>query len=263
MQVSVLGCGWLGLPLAKALLAAGFTVKGSTTTPDKLTVLIEAGIEPYIVDLEKDIAAQASAFLSGSDVLIINIPPRVKANEVTYAERLAQLLPYIGQEGTGNVLFVSSTSVYADDAALVTEFTLPMPDTESGKQVLQAELIFEEATAFKTTILRFGGLIGAGRHPVKYLAGKENLANPDAPINLIEQQDCIGVILKIIATNSWGEIFNGVSPNHSSREAYYTAKAAQLGLPLPTFNHDEISLGKTVSGNKVVEVLGYEYLYDL
>ena len=29
-QISILGCGWLGLPLAKALLKNGFSVKGST-----------------------------------------------------------------------------------------------------------------------------------------------------------------------------------------------------------------------------------------
>jgi len=263
MQVSLLGTGWLGLPLAKALIAEGFTVKGSTTTPDKLPLLKKADIEPYILDLENFDSDNAAGFLRGSDMLIINIPPRVKANEATYAERLAGLLPFIGQEGISKVLFVSSTSVYADDNTLATEFTLPEPDTESGKQVLEAELLFEEATAFKTTILRFGGLIGEGRHPVKFLAGKENLANPDAPVNLIQQEDCIGIVLKIIAANSWGEVYNGVSPNHPSREAYYSAKAAQLHLPLPQFNHNEPSVGKTVSGNKVVEVLGYEFIHLL
>jgi len=259
MQLSILGTGWLGLPLAKALLAEGFAVKASTTTPEKITSLREAGIEPFLSDLENFSTDASNNFLKESDILIINIPPKVKTSEVTYADRLSQLLPFIGQEGISKVLFVSSTSVYADDNNLVTEFTLPNPETESGKQVLAAELLFEEATNFKTTILRFGGLIGAGRHPVKFMAGKENLANPDAPVNLIHQDDCIDIILKIIATNSWGEVFNGVSPKHPSREAYYTAKAKEMNLPLPKFNHNETSTGKTVVGDKVVEVLGYEY----
>jgi len=263
MQVSVLGMGWLGLPLAKVLLAHGYRVKGSTTTQEKLAVLKESGIDPYLLNLENFDSDNAANFLSGSDTLIINIPPRVKASETTYANKLSLLLPVIGQEGINKVLFVSSTSVYADDNSVVTEFTLPMPDTESGKQVLDAELLFEEATSFKTTIVRFGGLIGAGRHPVKFLAGKDNLANPDASVNLIHQEDCIGIILKIIAADSWGEVYNGVSPNHPTREEYYTVKAKELGLPSPMFNHNDPSVGKTVSGNKVVEVLGYEYLDKL
>ena len=44
MQVSILGCGWLGLPLAKALIGEGYTVKGSTTTPAKLNLLKEEGV---------------------------------------------------------------------------------------------------------------------------------------------------------------------------------------------------------------------------
>ena len=259
MQLSILGTGWLGLPLAKALLAEGFAIKGSTTTPEKITLLREAGIEPFLLDLENFDTDTASNFLKGSDILIINIPPKVKISEVTYADRLSQLLPFIGQEGISKVLFVSSTSVYADDNNLVTEFTLPNPETESGKQVLAAELLFEEATNFNTTILRFGGLIGESRHPVKFMAGKENLANPDAPVNLIHQDDCIGIILKIIAKDSWGEVFNAVSPNHPSREVYYTTKAKEMNLPLPKFNHSETSTGKTVVGDKVVEVLGYGY----
>ncbi len=34
---SILGCGWLGKPLAVSLLDEGFNVKGSTTSEEKLT----------------------------------------------------------------------------------------------------------------------------------------------------------------------------------------------------------------------------------
>ena len=36
MQVSILGCGWLGLPLAKSLIEKGFSVNGSTTSVEKI-----------------------------------------------------------------------------------------------------------------------------------------------------------------------------------------------------------------------------------
>ncbi len=44
--VSILGCGWLGLPLAKALIKKGFIVKGSTTAEEHLEQLRTEGIEP-------------------------------------------------------------------------------------------------------------------------------------------------------------------------------------------------------------------------
>ena len=46
-QISILGCGWLGLPLAKALLENSFLVNGSTTSIEKLSVLENSGIQGF------------------------------------------------------------------------------------------------------------------------------------------------------------------------------------------------------------------------
>ena len=265
MQVSILGCGWLGLPLAKAMIAKGFTVKGSTTTPDKTEVLSKAGIHPFLIDLDDELPALATSdFLCGSEILIINIPPKVKANSAeNYAGKLQKLLPFIKEAAIQKVLFVSSTSVYADNNSFVTEDSLANPDTESGRQVLQAEQLLQGMPYFKTTILRFAGLIGEGRNPVKYLAGRENIPNPDAPVNLIHQTDCIGIIMTIIEKNIWGEVFNAASPQHPSREVYYTNKAAESGLPQPKFDHTKPCIGKTIAVDKVEQGLGYTFKQGL
>ncbi|WP_321539617.1 NAD(P)-binding domain-containing protein [Flavobacterium piscinae] len=46
-QISILGCGWLGMPLAKHLLQKGYSIKGSTTTETKLELLQNEGITPF------------------------------------------------------------------------------------------------------------------------------------------------------------------------------------------------------------------------
>ena len=61
--ISIIGCGWLGLPTAQYLLQQGYPVKGSTTTPSKLSILEEKGITPHLLQLEgreKWTPAQAS-----------------------------------------------------------------------------------------------------------------------------------------------------------------------------------------------------------
>ena len=45
-KIGILGCGWFGFALAKALLAKDYLVKGTTTSEDKLATLKKAGIEP-------------------------------------------------------------------------------------------------------------------------------------------------------------------------------------------------------------------------
>ena len=52
--ISVLGCGWLGLPLAEYLMGKGYQVKGSTTNQSKLSLLENKGITATWLDLQRD-----------------------------------------------------------------------------------------------------------------------------------------------------------------------------------------------------------------
>jgi nucleoside-diphosphate-sugar epimerase len=268
-QISILGCGWLGLPLAKALIINGFSINGSTTSEGKISTLKSLGINPFLVALDsKSITGAIEEFLDGSETLIIDIPPQLRgknndsstSNEKIFVEKVKTLILYIEKSAIKNVLFVSSTSVYGEVDGTMTEETIPKPDTESGKQLLESELLLQNNPNFKTTILRFGGLIGEDRNPTKFLAGKVNLENPNAYINFIHQEDCIGIILKIMATDSWDKIYNGVSPFHPTREAYYTQKATELALPLPQFDHSKPSIGKLILSDKIETVLGYAFI---
>ncbi|MFN9115334.1 MAG: SDR family NAD(P)-dependent oxidoreductase, partial [Bacteroidota bacterium] len=87
----------------------------------------------------------------------------------------------------------------------------------------------------------------------------KNIENPKAPINLIHLDDCIGIIERIIEQEFWGEILNGVTPFHPSREDYYQQKAAEKNLPLPEFDHQLLSRGKTISSSKVENILKYQF----
>ncbi|WP_298117975.1 SDR family NAD(P)-dependent oxidoreductase [Flavobacterium sp.] len=273
-QISILGCGWLGLPLAKSLLEKGFSINGSTTSVEKIAVLEKAGILPFQINLFEDrIEGNLDLFLSNSEVLIIDIPPKLRGNSnENFVQKINNLIPFIEKSSVEKVIFVSSTSVYSDtfseasEALNVTEETKPNPDTESGKQLLEVEHLLQSNSNFKTTIVRFGGLIGEDRHPIKFLAGRKNIENPEGPINLIHQVDCIGIIETIIGLGqtqsdilNQNKVFNAVAPFHPTRKEYYTQKAIELNLPLPEFDESKISIGKTILSDKVEKVLNYEF----
>lgn len=257
-QISLLGCGWLGLPLAVSLIEKGYSVNGSTTSADKADTLKNAKINPYLIHLDEDgVSGNINDFLEGSDILIIDVPPKISSGNFTL--KIKALLPYIEQSGISKVLFISSTSVYADDNSVVTEDTPPKPETESAKQLVIVEKLLTSNPNFKTTILRFGGLVDDDRQPVKFLAGKENVANPDAPVNLIHRQDCIGIIISIIEKNSWGTVFNGVAPYHPSRKEHYTKQAEAFGMTAPKFDYTTPSMGKTITSENIKTALGYNF----
>ena len=262
--ISILGCGWLGLPLAKSLLSKGYKVKGSTTSESKLEVFKNAGILPFQIQLESHkIIGIIEDFLKVSGVLVIAIPPGLRkahptSTEMTFVNKVKTLIPFIEKSGIQKVIFVSSTSVYGDAFPIVeiTEDTIPNPDTESGKQLAIAETLLKLNPHFKTTVIRFGGLIGEDRNPIFQLQYK-TIPNPDAPINLIHQMDCIGIIETILAQEKWNEVYQASGINTITRRAYYTAKAKELGIRNPTFEEEIVSQGKHILSEKIKTELNY------
>ena len=138
-----------------------------------------------------------------------------------------------------------------------TEETKAAPNLENGRQLLEVEHLLQNNINFKTTVIRFGGLIGEDRQPVRSLSGNKMLQNPNAPINLIHQHDCIGIIETIIEKNAWNETFNAVAPFHPTRKEYYTQKAIELNLAAPQFEPTEPNFGKTISSCKIDPILTY------
>ena len=260
-QISILGCGWLGLPLANFLIKSGFVVKGSTTNLDKISILENNKIQAFQIELsEIEIKGEIDSFLKNSEILIIDIPPKLRGvSSENFVKKIQNLIPFIEKAKIEKVIFISSTSVYSDKNKIITEQTKPNPETESGKQLLETETILQSNTNFKTTVIRFGGLIGEDRHPIHFLTGRKNIENPEAPINLIHQKDCIGIIKAVIEQNCFGETFNAVAPFHPSRKEYYTQKALELGLPLPEFVNSKIAFGKIILSEKVEKVLDYHF----
>jgi len=260
MGISILGCGWMGLPLAVSLIKKGYYVKGSTTTSEKMALLKDKQILPFVITVNTTvISGNMSEFLDGSELLIINIPPGMRNNsEEKFSKKIAKLLPYIENSSIQKVILVSSTTVYGMASGIITEATTPQPITSSAKELIAAEdLLRGSTTRFATTVIRFGGLVGKDRHPVKFLSGKKNLANPKGNINFIHQDDCIGLIKAVINKNYFGKTINGVYPHHPERATYYTEMAKQFSIEPPQFDATSPSETRKILSLYVESELGY------
>ncbi len=255
--VSILGCGWYGMALAKHLIKQGYTVKGSTTTSHKLQLLTDASILPYQVSFEPGHEEFNPDFFV-CDVLIISIPPKRRAGEAgLYPEKLKAVVHAIQENAVKKVIFISSTSVYADGNFKVDETFNPSPDSESGKAMLQAENLLKAQSAFKTSVLRFGGLFGPGRDPGRFFAGKKNIANGSAPVNLIHLSDCVGITEAIVAKDAFGHTFNACSPQHPEKMRFYADAARKSGFVSPEFIPELINW-KIVDSVQVEPILNYK-----
>ncbi len=264
MTISILGCGWLGFPLGQYLLEEGFHVKGSTTSRNKLKELGQAGIEPYLIELPGHLDDKESTEFWKSEVLFLNIPPKRGDGQVEqqYPDMIQQVVKKAEKEGVQWIIFASSTSVYSETGGLtVEENTIPgKASRPSGEALLAAEAKLKESNT-DSTILRFGGLYGYGRHPVQYLAGRKDLDGAAKPVNLIHQSDCIQVIYSILANEKRNEIYNVVSDGHPPRKEFYQSAARYFNLEVPHFSKNGKKNYRVVSNQKLKDDLDLKFIY--
>ena len=258
MTVSILGCGWYGKALARSLISKGIQVKGSATSQDKAGQLSLIGITPYLVQFNADGDNFDPDFFQ-CDVLIISIPPKFKKGEKDdYLAKINRIINAILEFSIKKVIYVSSTGVYGNHNREVNELDSPEPDTGQGKILQQAEELFQNQQNFKTTVIRFGGLVGSGRHPGRFFAGKSDIPNGMAPVNLIHLEDCTGICLSVIENDAFGYMLNAVSPNHPAKSEFYKIAALQAEFPAPEFIN-ELNNWKIVNSLVISSLLNYQF----
>ena len=264
-NIAVLGCGWLGVPLAKKLIALGYVVHGSTQTRSKLSALKSEGIVSFLIKLnETQTEGDVQAFLKNCHVLIINIPPGLKKHpETSFVNKIKSFLFHLEELTNFKVIFVSSTSVFEDtsDMSCYDEHAKTNSNSSSGMQLAETETLLLSKPHLNTKIIRFGGLFGAGRHPARFLSNRP-LKNPNSPVNLIHLEDCLALILKIIDFKGEPFIFHGIYPNHPKKMNYYSAicETKNIEPPLAT---DYPNVGKIINSEITSKLLNFNYKNNL
>ena len=247
-EISILGCGWLGMPLAFNLVNNGFIVNGSTTSIDKIEKIKSGNVNPFLIELN-NLKNNITEFLS-SDILIISIPTK-------NIDDFKNLICQIEVSKVKKVLFISSTSVYANSNQIVTEETAVKVSPLS-----EIELLFKSNTSFRSTIIRFGGLFGYDRKPVNFIPANKKMENPEGFINLIHRDDCIRIIEKVIKNDVWNETLNACADSHPNRRDFYTKEAFSFGLKTPMFNENSLSEYKIIDSAKLKSILDFSYEYS-
>lgn len=259
--VSIIGCGWLGLPTAERLLGEGYVVKGSTTTAEKCIILQQRGIDAYQLQLRPEPTGDLAPLLQ-TDTLVINVPPKAgKMGDDFHPQQVAYLTKAVRLSPVKHVIYVSSTSVYPECGRTVTEADVTTPAQSAAPALLQAEQLVQAlAREQAVTILRCGGLMGYDRIPGKYVAAR-TIDSGAVPVNYLHRDDAVGILLTLIRQGTTG-VFNAVAPEHPAREAIYRKSCADFGYQPPQFVEPAEPVPfKVVSPAKLMQTTGYEFIY--
>lgn len=261
-HIAVFGCGWFGLPLAKSLRSEHLKVTGSKTTADGVASLQALGINGVQLALDGD-SRLPSSLLQGCDALVVNIPPGLRRGDSDYLTKLMPFAALVRESQLSRLIFISSTGAYQQTEGVLTETDL-VPATEGSSAVLQqAEQLFLglASPSLTVTVLRFAGLVGPGRHPGRFMAGRKGLTGPRQPVNLVHLQDCITATKLVLKADKPGAVYNLSAPFIMDKQTFYCLAAEQLALPLPEFVAEQDAAGKRIDGNLICEELDFTYAY--
>jgi nucleoside-diphosphate-sugar epimerase len=259
--ISILGCGWLGLPLGEQLVLAGYSVKGSTTSAGKLKVLQQKGIDGYELRLNPEPEGDVAALLN-ADTLLINVPPKAgKMGDDFHPQQIRSLVSAVRNSPIKHVIYVSSTSVYPENSSVARESDVTALDQTSAPALFQAEMLVQSLAPERlVTVLRCGGLMGYDRIPGKYIAGRQ-VDSGAVPVNYLHRDDAIGILTHLINEPRPG-VFNAVAPQHPDREAIYRKSCTDFGYALPSFTVPSQPVPyKIISPEKLVQATDYQFLY--
>ncbi len=262
-SVSILGCGWLGLPLAQKLAACGFTVKGSTTTPAKIAILKNSNIIPYRLTVTPSVEGENVADFFKSDALFVNIPFRRDLQDPRlYVQQLQAVIAQAAAAGVRFVVFASSTAVYPLLNQHAKEEDVIVPSDERTQALVDAEQLFLNEPRFKATVIRFAGLYGPDREIGGFLkSGRVASKDGNAPVNLIHLEDSIGIVMAVLNKELGGEILNACADGHPLRKDLYVHAAIAGGLKPQDFKEGTHPAYKIIDNNKVKRLLDYRFIY--
>ncbi len=253
--ISILGCGWLGFPLAQLFIKNNYQVKGSTRDLTKQPRFVNAGIEPYVFELENP---QQDFFKA--NILIIAVPPNLRRQPLEqHLAAIKSVLKSAVNVELKHIIYTSSTSVYPENNDINKENDFdPNHDLIKIEQAIQD---FCSKYGLTCLVLRMGGLMGYDRIPCKYYVGKDNLAGGNKPVNYVHRDDAIQIIYQCIAQVLLEGTYNVVAPIHPIRKAVLTKCAEEQKYTIPSFIDESSTTSKIVEGTKITTLLKYEFLF--
>lgn len=211
-QLGIIGCGWLGLRLAKHF-ANAYQIHTTTTSIIKKETLLANGFDVTTIAFsDQEINTNHTTWdcLLELEALIITVPFSKQMELVQLKNRFENISNFIG--GFNKPIFlISSTGIYPDVNVEINEHTFM--DDELHANLIGVENLMREKFT-QINVLRLGGIMGDDRYLSKY-----NVSNTEQPVNHVHYQDVGYVIEKMLTQNCAAKTYNVVAPLHPSKSA--------------------------------------------
>jgi nucleoside-diphosphate-sugar epimerase len=263
-SVLIVGCGFVGLPLAQSFASSGWTTHAITASKASAASLHRESFAVHAIDIAE--ATEFEDLPERSFDVVIHCASSGRGEAGDYARvffnGVQNLMTHLEYR---RLIFTSSTSVYAQiDGSWVDESASAEPVRETGQILRKTE---ELVIGTGGTVARLAGLYGPGRcAPLEKLLQGKAIIQEDGTrtMNTLHQLDAARA-LHFLAGTAGNGLFNVVDNQPVTEMDWFQFVCHRLNKPLPSTgprdpNRKRGWTNKRVSNQKL-RSLGWDPIY--
>ena len=266
-KVLIIGCGYVGSAVGKALASDGAGVRGTTTSRDRMDEIAAFGIEPLLLEVNSQ--SQVCEAACGCDAVYLCVGAgRSRTYKDVYIPGAQSVSEAIKSGDLRRVIHTSSTGGYAqDDGQWVDEDSDTNPASDNGKVLVEAETILLDRTIdavakgeATVSVVRLGGIYGPGRELEGFVrrAAGTTRSDGDRFVNLVHLDDICTALAGLLGVDHHG-VLNLCDDKPVTRRVFYDTILKQHEWPAVTWSAgDGGALGKRVSSERIKKLLDFD-----
>ena len=231
---AILGCGYVGTRLARALCAAGGNrVRVCARNATRLEPLRDLGAEVYALDATKSRAFGPALYGLQSPVVVYSIPPLPSGEPLRRAADAAAAV------GASRFIYLSSTAVYGEtpDGETVDEQSaVAISDPEAMTRIAEESSVdLARLSGLSTVILRLSAIYGPGRGVRERLKARSYKLVDDGAhwFSRVHVDDIVGILCAAAERAPTGAVYCVADDRPSTQREYADWLVARLGVPAP------------------------------
>jgi nucleoside-diphosphate-sugar epimerase len=275
----VLGCGYVGLALTRALRARDVEVAATTRERDRFEELERAGATPHFADVMDPATLRPLAGLAPDVVFDLVRPQKIGEDRYT-SWGTANVAATFADAALEALVYLSSTSVYGPRSGEWTdEATEVKPTSPVGHARVEAERVYLDAYrdgGLPVRICRAPGIYGPGRTLRQRLetGAYRRVDDEKLWVSRIHVDDLAAGLIAAWTRGAPGDIYLLCDDEPTTGQDYAELTASLLALPLPpTVEREHIRhelsrddferriSSRRCSNRRMREVLQVELLY--
>ena len=233
---AILGCGYVGTRLGRALLADGERVRAGARRVDRLASLGEAGAELQAFDASRARAFGPLLYGLSSPIVVYSVPP---LPNLPAGEAIRRAADACAAVGAGRFIYLGSTAVYGEtpDGEVVDEDTpVAVGDPEAMARIGEESAVeMARLAGLSTVVLRLAAIYGPGRGVRERLkAGSYKLIDDGVHyFSRVHVDDVVGIIRAAASRAPAGAVYCVADDRPTTQREYADWLVARLGVAPP------------------------------